>query len=185
MHQRALRYRRVRDAYNYVYGRLLLQEGLKALKLSQNIDQIQFEDSGKPFLDSVYFNISHSADLVVCAVSTKGSIGIDIEKEAEVELENFVSWFTLTEWKTIMESTLPRRQFYRYWTRKESIIKALGLKLSDLNQIDFDIEQPRFEKNGQGWFLNELSLDDDYTGAICSEFKLEPPIHLEYFDFKG
>ena len=184
IHQRALRYRREEDAHHFVLGRLLLREGLIELEVDDTIDNIQYEKSGKPFLESVFFNISHSSDRVVCAISDKGRIGIDIEKEQEVELDLFESWFTPVEWKAIKESRFPLRQFYRYWTKKESIIKALGLTLSALNQIELDLQRDVFEANGQLWYVTELTLGADYIGAICSEVQWEVPIPMKYKSFQ-
>ena len=179
MHQRALRYRRKADAYNFIAGRLLLQKGLKDFEIADSIANIQLEEDGKPFLESVFFNISHTSDRVICAISKKGRMGIDIERETEVELENFESFFTPTEWRSIRESAFPLQQFYRYWTRKESIIKALGLKLSYLNQIQLDIEADVFEENGKQWYLKELDMGEGYFGAICSEVELGAPVKIQ------
>lgn len=183
MHQRALRYKREGDAYNFILGRLLLKEGLRDLKIEGEIDHISFEKSGKPILESAFFNISHSSDRVLCAISQIGRLGIDIEKEEEVEFKNFESWFTAAEWESIHASSFPLKAFYRYWTRKESIIKALGLKLSYLNQIELDIRQAIFEENGKKWYLRELNPGDNYHGAICSEVELTIPIQMRYVDF--
>ena len=183
MHQRAMRYKREKDAYNFILGRLLLQEGLRDLKIPDTIENISFEKNGKPFLESTFFNISHTSDMVACIISKKGRIGIDIEKEEEVELENFESWFTAAEWKIIHSAPSPLRQFYWYWTRKESIIKALGLKLSYLNQIELDVNQEEFEENGKNWYLKELDLGTHIAASICSEFKLLFPINLKYISF--
>jgi len=182
MHPRALRYRREADAYNFIAGRLLLQRGLEDLGIDDRIDHIQLGESGKPFLRSVSFNISHTDDWVVCALSENGHIGIDIEKEKKVDLDNFRSWFTPTEWSTIHESVVPIHQFYRYWTRKESIIKALGLKLSNLNQMDLDIRKGMFDAVGKRWYVGELAWEAGYFGAICSEVKLDTAIRMRYID---
>ena len=121
--------------------------------------------------------------MVVCAISQKGRIGIDIEKEEEVEFKNFESWFTPTEWNKILSSSFPLQQFYWYWTRKESIIKALGLKLSYLNQIELDVKQEEFEENGKKWYMKDLNLGTHIAGSICTEFKLSFPIYLKYISF--
>jgi len=176
LHQRALRFRREEDAYNFVLGRLLLQQGLQELKLRDTIEDIQFETSGKPYLDSVAFNISHTAGKVVCAISEHGKVGVDIEKEIQAELTYFEPWFTPQEWQNIHEASIPLHRFYRYWTRKESIIKALGLTLSDLHQIELDINQDVFEEKEKAWYLQDLNVGAGYVGAICSEESLEVPV---------
>lgn len=171
LHRRALRYKREEDAYDFLLGRLLLKKGLENLKLSNTLEDIKFQKNGKPYLESVFFNISHSENQVVCAISTEGSIGIDVEIERKVELESFKAWFTVKEWSDINNTDDPLKKFYWYWTRKESIIKALGLKLSYLNQIEIDINQEHFEENGKQWYLKDIELGSGSITAICSEVK--------------
>lgn len=183
MHQRALRYRREEDAYNFILGRLLLQEGLADLQIAETIADLQFEQSGKPFLASVGFNLSHSANKVVCAISKKGHIGIDIEKKKAVELTPFESWFTVAEWKAIHASAVPLDRFYGYWTRKESIIKALGLTLSHLNQIALDLNQDIFEDKGTQWYIQDVNVGAGFVGAICTDVRPALPIEVKHLDF--
>ena len=80
MHKKAIRYKFKEDAYNFIVGRLLLKKGLEELGMVDQLQHIAYRNSGKPYLKDVFFNISHSGNLVVCALSTKGVVGIDIEK---------------------------------------------------------------------------------------------------------
>lgn len=183
MHHRALRYHRTEDAYNFIVGRLLLQKGLGELGISETIEDIQFEKSGKPYLPSTYFNISHTANMVACIISVEEEIGIDIEKVKEVELKHFDAWFTSTEWERIYQSSFPLSMFYRYWTRKESIIKAAGLGLSNLHEIEIDIEEQVVEHQGKKWHFMDLNIGEAYVGAICSGAELGNPFPISYVDF--
>ncbi len=169
MHERARRYRFAQDARNFLFGRLLLKKGLEELGMGNQLGRITYQKNGKPLLEDVYFNISHSKNLVVCALSTKGTIGIDVEKEEPKPLENFKPWFTAKEWIDINKAPSSIRQFYWYWTRKESIIKAIGINLSALNQIELDPSQDFFIDQGKKWYLNNLDFGDDFFGALCSE----------------
>ncbi len=169
LHQRALRYRSERDQYNFILGRVLLREGLGPLGMGDQLDLISYNDNGKPVHPNVYFNISHSSDMVVCALSTKGALGIDVEYTASVDLVNFRRWFTDTEWADIEGASQPLRRFYWYWTRKESVIKALGISLFHLNQLSLDASGDVFLSNGEQWLLRELDFGSDYCGALCSQ----------------
>lgn len=169
MRKRALRYKFEIDAFNFVIGRLLLKTSLSNLGVPSNIDEIKFHNSGKPFINNISFNISHTEGMVVCAITTQGEIGIDIEKIKPVNLSNFEAWFTKSEWTDIYNTSSPLHKFYWYWTRKESIIKAMGVNLSYLHQIEIDISQDFFTENGRKWWLYELDLTDDFTTALCTE----------------
>ena len=187
MHDKALRYRRDRDAFNFVLGKLMLKKGLEEMGLDNDLEKIQFNKNGKPFLGNVFFNITHSENLVVCAITQDGEIGIDVEKEKEIELSNFENSFTAKEWRKIKEHPFSLKKFYWYWVRKESIIKALGVNLSFLNQIELDAENDFFlfsknknkEKN-QKWFLKNLDFGNEYFFAICSESELEEVRMVEW-----
>lgn len=170
MHERALRYKSEQAGYNFVIGRMLLKEGLKKLGIVDEFEKIGFHPTGKPFLKKAFFNISHSDSKVVCAITTQGEIGIDIEKVKPIELDNFKTFFMEKEWKEINSSSSPLDKFYWYWTRKESIIKALGVNLSYLHQIEIDPAKNLFFDQGKKWYLTDLNIGMGFYGALCSEF---------------
>jgi 4'-phosphopantetheinyl transferase len=157
--ERALRYRFERDSYNFVAGRLLLQKGLQELGLSSDLSQLTYQQNGKPQLPGLHFNISHSDHLVVCVLSTDGEVGIDVELQGQIELGNFIDYFTELEWNDITHASDSIKRFYFYWTRKEAVIKALGVSLSWLHQIELDATGERFVANGREWVLEEVELD--------------------------
>jgi len=87
---------------------------------------------------SVHFNLSHSGDAVAVAVS-KYPVGVDIEhiKQNFNFNEIIRSYFSSKERKLITDSPELPIQFFRLWTRKESLLKATGEGISDaLSQIE-------------------------------------------------
>ncbi len=184
MNDRTFQYKFEQDAYNFVLGRLLLRKGLKDLGLSNQIEHIEYQKNSKPFLKDVFFNISHTDNLVVCAISLEGEIGIDVEKTKPVVLEDFEPWFTIGEWSDIIKSTESIRKFYWYWTRKESIIKALGLTLSYLHQIEIDTTKDLFIEKSNKWYLNDLDFGADHTGALCSMVPIKEVRHFMMNDIE-
>ncbi len=104
---------------------------------------------GKPSANvPFYFNLSHSGDLVLCAVSDK-PIGVDIEQIKPFRAGMVARYFTQTEaayvWgdmtpssETVTDSEICAR-FYRIWTAKEAYVKMTGTGIStDLTQIRYD-----------------------------------------------
>jgi len=168
-HERAKRYIFEKDAYNFLMGRILLKKGLEDLGMAGQFHQIGYMKTGKPFLKNVFFNISHTDNLVVCAISNEGEIGIDVEKMNPLELSDFKASFTNDEWEAINTSPFPVKQFYWYWTRKESIIKALGVGLSHLHLLEIDPSKNHFNANGKKWHLEGLGFGTGFSGALCSE----------------
>ena len=172
MHEKALRYKFEKDAYNYVSGRLLLKRGLQELGKEAQLGHIMIQENGKPMLEGIYFNISHTHDLVVCALSSDGEIGVDVEMQKPVKLENFKHSFTEKEWAQIINSADPLGKFYCYWTRKESIIKAMGITLSYMNRVELDATRDYIVDKGKTWYLIDLDLPPGFFGALCSEAEI-------------
>lgn len=88
------------------------------------------------------FNLSRSGELVVCAVSHYGQVGVDIEDElrphdaAEIAT-SVLAPRELGEWRQFSGSERSR-VFLRYWVLKEAYVKALGVGLTlPLNTICF------------------------------------------------
>lgn len=172
LHARALRYKSEQSAYNYVIGRLLLKQALNFFGLDNDLEKIEFQNNGKPMIAGVHFNISHSDHQVVCGISKEGRLGLDLEKIKPINFENFAAMFSVKEWARIKAAEDPTRTFYWYWTRKESIIKALGQSLSYLHQIDLDAASNHFMTDGQRWFLKDVITEDFFMGALCCELPI-------------
>lgn len=178
LHPKAHRYKSDPSAYNYVVGRLLLKRGLETFGLDTDLEKLQFQKNGKPLVSGIHFNISHSHHQVICAFSKDGQLGVDLEKIRPIDFEDFTAMFSTKEWLTIKGAKDPLRSFYWFWTRKESIIKALGLNLSYLHRIELDVSKDHLVIDGKPWFLHELELGEGYLGTVCSELEV-PDIHVE------
>ncbi|MCG8326973.1 MAG: 4'-phosphopantetheinyl transferase superfamily protein [Chitinophagales bacterium] len=181
LHSRAFRYRSDLSKYNYIIGRLLLKQGLDFWGLNSDLEQIRFQQNGKPVLAGIDFNISHSDHHVICGFAKWGILGLDIEKINPIDFEDFTSFFSTREWDIIKNADDPIRTFYWFWTRKESIIKALGHNLSYLNQIELDVSTDHFVIDGKRWFLQDVVIQDGYMSTICSEKEIE---HIEVVEIR-
>lgn len=111
-------------------SRLILSEYLGVYAKQIVIDT---KPKGKPFLSSkeVYFNLSHSKDQAVFAVTKNTDIGIDIEfiKKTHDFLQIAERFFHQEEYKKLLSIDDPEEQrynFYRLWTKKEALLKATG-----------------------------------------------------------
>lgn len=90
------------------------------------------------------FNISHTKNLIICAVTLEDDIGCDVENTAR---DNDVSaiadrYFSSTETDELfsLPAAQHRHRFFDYWTLKESYIKAWGLGLAiPLTDFSFNI----------------------------------------------
>lgn len=107
---------------------MLLRYGLKNAGFDKFPPELSYNEHGKPYLkdSGIFFNISHSGDFAVCAVSDC-DLGCDIEKMRPVGLR-IARRFCAEEYDSIM-SAKPEEQselLFRYWTLKESFMKAVG-----------------------------------------------------------
>src|SRR6185503_15641811 len=69
--ERVSKFWKWQDAYASLFGKFLLLEGFKNFGISACLSDLRFTKYGKPYLSdsSVCFNISHSGNCVVCAMS--------------------------------------------------------------------------------------------------------------------
>lgn len=179
LHERALRYQSIPAANNFVTGRLLLKHALIEQKTNIHLEDLSYQPSGKPIINQGHFNISHSGNQVVCAWSDHGQIGIDIEEFKEIELASFEKFFQENEWSEILNHETPLKKFYWYWTRKESVIKALSVNLNFLHEIDMEFNEDAIDINGQLWFLHNVELRPNYFACLCCH---EPLVDIQIIE---
>src|SRR5690606_24435151 len=133
------------------------------------LDRLRSNEYGKPSLDdNTFFNLSHSGKFVICAFHTQ-EVGIDIEEIKEIDLKDFKSIFTEEEKYKLKHSSNPLKDFYRYWTIKESVIKAEGKGLSIPLQL--------IDASGNGevlygdttWYITEFSFLENYCCSLATK----------------
>ncbi len=123
-----------------VLGEFLARKGINQLTGIDLKDIIiEKDEKGKPFAKglNINFSISHSGDLVVCAIS-EGKIGIDCEYIREVNLKIARHFFDGLDKRFIFEIDDVQEQnirFFKVWTAKEAYFKYLGTGITVLNSL--------------------------------------------------
>lgn len=173
-------YRKWEDQHAFILGRLLLKECFNKIGISQNaIFDIKYNTFGKPFLnDDIDFNISHSGNFAICAIGKKLKLGIDIETITTIDFKDYQYIMTEEEWHKIHLSKTPLRSFFRFWTLKESIIKAEEKGLS-IPLLDINIINNKVIYNNKSWNLTELNLNKNI--CTCLATNIEDP-NLLFFE---
>jgi 4'-phosphopantetheinyl transferase len=101
------------------------------------------ETGGEP---AMKFNISHSGALAVCSLSPRFEVGIDVEEvdESRGFEEVVATQFTPYEQDQLAAYSGAARAnaFFRFWTLKEALVKALGVGLEGMNGYGFDLDPP-------------------------------------------
>ncbi|WP_314590397.1 4'-phosphopantetheinyl transferase superfamily protein [Paenibacillus terrigena] len=141
--------------------------------------QLNFDKNkyGKPYLigfPSFHYNVSHSGDWVVAAFDSQ-PIGIDIEKIEPLDLQIAESICTENEFSYLITQSGPDRlsYFYKLWTLKESLTKAIGMGLSlPFNSFNIcpDDQQNIISYHFKyiDWYLKQYDYTHNYSFAVCS-----------------
>ena len=164
-------------------------------------EQIEFaySDRGKPmlsqgFADTLQFNLAHSGDLALLAISPNGPIGVDVEcirtiKDADGLVARFFSSRENALFQKLSDDQKPGA-FFNLWTRKEALLKATGEGIAGpLSEVEVSFlpgEPARLlaiggdpEKAAQ-WTLRELKPAAGFIGALAAPSR---DIHLREWRF--
>lgn len=134
--QRAAAYTLDEPRRRFIVGRARLRERLsECLGVAPDAVGFAYGPKGKPELVGgvgPQFNLAHSADLAVLAVSD-APVGVDVEairprKSAHDLAER---WFHPSECDRVAAAADPLAEFYRTWVMKEAVLKLVGLGVGE------------------------------------------------------
>ncbi len=140
---RAGKFARAQDRERFIaaHGALRMVLGLY---VSADPQSLEFHTGpmGKPALVQTFtdlrFNLSHSGDLALIAVSRGREVGVDVERvQRDIEFDPIVEHYFDPRETWDLRTAPPQervRKFFDLWTRKEACVKAegsgLGLRAS-------------------------------------------------------
>jgi 4'-phosphopantetheinyl transferase len=185
-HAKMAAFRFEQDRIRYLVGRATVRTLLGRLSGVPASDLgFEYGVFGKPSLPAgmgpqLQFNISHSADLVLIALSRGRAIGIDVEYiRSSAAIMSIARYFSANEYEklTSLHPAIQRDAFFACWTRKEAYLKARGdgLRLP-LNRFEVSFvpgDEPRLIANLDDssetarWSLRELDVGQDYKAALA------------------
>jgi 4'-phosphopantetheinyl transferase len=150
--------------------------------------QFEYNAFGKPALArshqrTIQFNVSHSGDLVLIALSNNRVLGVDVErmKPDMATAEIAARFFSPGECRALAElpAELQCSAFFCCWTRKEAYLKARGDGLSlPLDQFDVAFvpgAEPRLLQTrhdpaeASRWTLRALDVGPGHKAALVVE----------------
>lgn len=172
--EKVLAYRKWQDSQLSLLGRLLLNHGLQRMGIKHEKKNLNYTFYNKPFLDDINtkFNISHSGEIVVCVLSDTNDVGIDVEIIDKINIQDFESQMTKSEWGNIRIAEDEKKAFFDYWTQKEAVIKANGKGLS-IPLKSFEIANLSTKINDETFFLKEIFLDEKYKCHLAFKDKID------------
>ncbi len=185
--ERAARLRFDEDCRRYVAAHVALRRVLGAAS-GREPRALVFDvgEHGKPSLADdagLFFNLSHSGERALIAVTRIARVGVDVERARPFERMEDVArrFFSPAEVEALL--ALPPHErataFFRCWTRKEAYVKALGEGLghaldrfavsldagAGARFVSFDEEPGALGR----WSLVDLDVDAGYAGALALE----------------
>jgi 4'-phosphopantetheinyl transferase len=168
---RSARLRFARDRHRFIAARGVLRD-LLGRYVGTRPGQIRFAYNafGKPELSPEFgsrlrFNLSHSADLALIAITTEAGIGVDLEyiRPQPDNVEIARCFFSAAEVDRLnrLPSHLYPQAFFSCWTKKEAYMKARGEGLA--------IPLTSYSVPLTGWSLYTLQPAPGYIGALVVE----------------
>jgi len=145
-------------------------------------------DAGKPALanssaaGTFCFNLSHSKERALLAVTLVQDIGVDIEcQRQQVDMLGISSsYFFGSEYEAILSAPESARAavFYKYWTAKEAVIKAEGIGLGlPLNRFEVKfapdnsraaVETYDTARLAPDWTVQSLPCENGWSAAVAA-----------------
>ena len=160
------------DALRSMAAELLLFHALTESGVEHSGVHICETEDGKPYLEGVrdfHFNLSHSGNLALCAVSCL-PVGCDVQEITDVKLD-IARRFTPEEYGkiTALKGDMARDLLFRFWTAKESYIKAVGTGFkTSLNSFAVDLESGEVRGSIGSYRVHEFDVGDNYKCAVCT-----------------
>ncbi|MGH7679481.1 MAG: 4'-phosphopantetheinyl transferase family protein [Gemmatimonadaceae bacterium] len=184
---RAERFHQPIDASRFAVCRGILRRALGSYSNAEpSAIVLAYGAHGKPALsptttgDAVHFNVAHDGGIALMAFTRAAEIGIDIERvQTFPDLDSLMrASFSKPEREhvgAIANAEARTRAFFRCWTRKEAILKALGWGLArELDSFDVTIGEDdtrlvRMEgdQDIDAWRLVHLEPRHGFVGAAA------------------
>jgi 4'-phosphopantetheinyl transferase len=183
--ERAEKFRFERHRNRYIAGRGALREILgRYLQRKPATLRFIYSERGKPALDGpsdLHFNLAHSDNLALIAVTRAAPVGIDVERVRLVkDAADLVARFFSTRENEVFQSLAEDRKaaaFFNLWTRKEALLKATGEGIAGgLNQVEVSLlpgEPAKLlaiggdTKKAEEWTLETFNPAEGFVGALA------------------
>lgn len=159
------------DALRCLAGNVLVMQAFRRFTETGNIlHHLVTNEFGKPALKGLQynFNVSHSEELVICAVNTEGAIGVDAENIRPINVADYSSQLLPEERSRILSHTEPDAAFFDYWTEKEAVMKASGKGLG-LGLDSFLVSDHQTYADQRQWYLLSVDLWENYAVHIAAD----------------
>jgi len=139
---------------------------LKLVERKINVSnlKVEFNENGKPLIEGINFNISHSYNLVAIAISSH-EVGIDLELVEEKDNERIAKKImNEEEYQKYLKN---KEYFYKVWTKKEAYLKRKGLSL------EFALNKDQRIEDVASYYIQDEDYNDYYLSVSPSGSRVE------------
>jgi 4'-phosphopantetheinyl transferase len=176
--ERASRYRVKQAALAFVAVRSALRRVLgERLGIAPADVRLGVGEYGRPLVAGgrISFNVSHSGAVGLIAVADgERRLGVDVEAvRPETQIRPLAARFLHAAEAAAIGDR--HEAFFRCWTRKEAVVKALGRGLShplDSFMVDVDADGPVAVEGIDGISVTGLEIDAGYAAALAADGEL-------------
>ena len=146
-----------------------------ARKTGVVVGELLKDDKGAPLpFEGNFWSLTHKQAYVGAVICTQ-AIGIDIE--AIKDVSNGVMRKTASEAEWRLTDKEPAAMFFRYWTAKEAVLKAVGIGISGLSQCRVkavpDDSHLRLEYAGGIYRVEHFFFDGHVASVIKDRFQVD------------
>ena len=151
---------------------LLLDYALREYGLCEREMEYIENEHGKPFFKNrpdIKFSLSHSGGYAVCVVSER-NVGVDVEqhRDTKASLKIAERYFTGREYEYVKNHRNTKTAFFRLWTKKESLLKAIGTGISG-GLGAYEVLDDEITVGDTKFHFSEIDGYENMSVTICAE----------------
>jgi len=197
--EKIIRTKQKKNQLQSIYAGILLEYALQEMGVNGKALTFQKNADGKPSIKELpdfHYNLSHTKEYVALVVDTH-AVGIDVEGVRGGDQKLATRFFSVEE-VSYLEENWSDLLFTKFWTRKESYLKATGYGMrmpldafSTLyGQVEINEKMPKeMIEEGAKFYLESIQIDEAYWLSVCSKGKTDDMnsdgITLKQVDIKG
>jgi 4'-phosphopantetheinyl transferase len=131
-------------------------------------------EKGKPYVighDDIDFNISHTKGMILCSVTDKGRVGVDVERIRHIKYNIMKRCFNLEEISYVEQLPLTDRKFFEIWTKKEAYTKYLGtgltIDITTINMLSKEHSDKLYSFGSEDYIFSIYCDDNKKVSPVC------------------
>ena len=137
------------------------------------VDELKIGENGKPYIDGFdHFSISHS-EKAWAVLFNEMECGLDIQYERKADVLSIaLRWYNPIDEKAVraameMGEAEGQKEFFRLWTRREALVKALGTSVADSSLPA--VSNDYVSAGGNDYVIKDIRLagEEELHATIC------------------